>query len=128
MDIKLAGRIDSDNAAAVEKQIFSQLADGKEARLDASDLTYISSAGLRVLLRVSKAHPDMRIVNVGSDVYEILEMTGFIRRSRSTAARRSDAARTARSTASTRTPSSRSTETRMRCRRFRTSGKWRSLR
>ena len=77
VDIKLAGRIDSDNAAAVEKQIFSQLADGKEARLDASDLTYISSAGLRVLLRVSKAHPDMRIVNVGSDVYEILEMTGF---------------------------------------------------
>ncbi|MBR0507082.1 MAG: ATP-binding protein [Clostridia bacterium] len=77
MDIKLTGRIDSDNAAAVEKRIFSLLADGEEARLDASDLTYISSAGLRVLLRVSKAHPDLRIVNVGNDVYEILEMTGF---------------------------------------------------
>jgi uncharacterized protein (TIGR02172 family) len=77
MDIKLTGRIDSENAAAVEKQIFAQLADGEEARLDASTLTYISSAGLRVLLRVSKAHPDMRIVNVGHDVYDILEMTGF---------------------------------------------------
>lgn len=77
MDIRLTGRIDSDNAPSVEKRIFSQLVDGEEARLDASGLTYISSAGLRVLLRVSKAHPDLRIVNVSHEIYEILEMTGF---------------------------------------------------
>ena len=42
-----------------------------------SRLEYISSAGLRVILRLKKAHPDLRIINVNSEVYEILDMTGF---------------------------------------------------
>ncbi|MBE6724431.1 MAG: STAS domain-containing protein [Ruminococcaceae bacterium] len=77
--IKLSGRIDSTNASAVEEEIAAQLA-GKEnapVTLDASSLSYISSAGLRVLLRVRKTHPDMTLTGVSSEVYEILEMTGF---------------------------------------------------
>ena len=77
MNVKLTGRIDSENASAVEKQIVSQLVDGEEVCLDAEKLTYISSAGLRVLLRLSKAHPGMKLINVSRDIYEILEMTGF---------------------------------------------------
>lgn len=81
MTIKIAlyGRIDSNNAAAVERDILSKLegADGAEVVLDASDLQYISSAGLRVLLRIKKNHPDLTITGVNSDVYEILDMTGF---------------------------------------------------
>jgi uncharacterized protein (TIGR02172 family) len=45
--------------------------------LDASALEYISSAGLRVILRLKKTNPELRIVNVSSEVYEILDMTGF---------------------------------------------------
>ena len=79
MTIKLNGRIDSNNAAQVEKEITEQLAGqaGAPLELDAGKLEYISSAGLRVLLRIRKAHPDMRITGVCSEVYEILDMTGF---------------------------------------------------
>ncbi len=77
--IKLSGRIDSGNAAETEQNIFAQL-DGRQNTgviIDASDLAYISSAGLRIILRVKKTYPDMKIINVNSDVYEILDMTGF---------------------------------------------------
>lgn len=77
MDISLHGRIDSQNAAAIEQDIVSKLKDGDPVVIDADRLTYISSAGLRVLLRIRKTHPDMRIINVRSEVYEILDMTGF---------------------------------------------------
>ena len=77
--IALTGRIDSTNAPAVEKEILSQL-EGKTGApviMDAESLEYISSAGLRVLLRIKKAWPDLTVRNVNSEVYEILEMTGF---------------------------------------------------
>ena len=77
--IALKGRIDSGNASEVEKDIFSQL-EGKPSVpvvLDAAELEYISSAGLRVLLRVKKGWSDLTIRNVNSEVFEILEMTGF---------------------------------------------------
>ena len=77
--VKLSGRIDSGNAAQTEQAILEQLADytGKSVVLDAADLAYISSAGLRVVLRLKKTYPDLKITNVDSEVYEILEMTGF---------------------------------------------------
>ena len=76
--IPLQGRIDSNNAADAEKAILAQLGgDGASPVLDASGLEYISSAGLRVILRLKKQYPDLRITEVSSQVYEILEMTGF---------------------------------------------------
>ena len=74
----LSGRIDSGNAAEVEKQIGDTVASfSGELILDAEHLEYISSAGLRVILRLRKTHPDLKIVNVATEVYEIFEMTGF---------------------------------------------------
>ena len=79
MKIELNGRIDSNNAPQIEKTVLEQLEgqDGAPVEIDASGLEYISSAGLRVLLRVRKSHPDMTITGVNSEVYEILDMTGF---------------------------------------------------
>ncbi|MBO4872469.1 MAG: ATP-binding protein [Lachnospiraceae bacterium] len=79
MTIKLSGQIDSNNAAFAEKEILAQLeAQGDAAVIfDASALDYISSAGLRVLLRIRKKVPDMRITGVKPEVYEIFDMTGF---------------------------------------------------
>lgn len=77
--IDLTGRIDSNNAATVEVELFSQL-EGKDSapvELNAEKLDYISSAGLRVLLRIRKNHPEMSIINASAEIYDILDMTGF---------------------------------------------------
>lgn len=77
MMIPIKGRIDSTNAAQVEQALQAQLSGQTDVVLDAEKLDYISSAGLRVILRIRKEHPELRIINVNSDVYEILDMTGF---------------------------------------------------
>ena len=77
--IRLSGRIDSNNSGQAESRIMAQLAEcgATSAVLDMEELEYISSAGLRVILRVKKTCPDLKITGVNSEVYEILEMTGF---------------------------------------------------
>ena len=77
--LRLTGRIDSNNAPQVEKDLLARVAGKNSAPLvlDAQDLQYISSAGLRVLLHLKKTNPDMTITGVSSEVYEILDMTGF---------------------------------------------------
>lgn len=75
----LSGRIDSANAAQTEKDIRQAI--GNETFtaliLDAEDLEFISSAGLRVILKLKKEYKDVSIVNVKADVYDVFEMTGF---------------------------------------------------
>ena len=77
--IAVEGRIDASNAAEAEEKIFSIRNDnqGKYTVVDADKLEYISSAGLRVILRLRKEEPKLAIINVASDVYEIFDMTGF---------------------------------------------------
>ncbi|MBQ6067547.1 MAG: anti-sigma factor antagonist [Clostridia bacterium] len=76
--LPLTGRIDSANAAAVETELAAAAADAGEALvLDAAGLSYISSAGLRVVLRLKKAHRELKIINANAEVYEIFDMTGF---------------------------------------------------
>ena len=79
MTIALKGRIDSVNAPEVEKDLNREIEAGGDEHivLDASALTYLSSAGLRVILRLKKAHPDLSVVQVSAEVYEIFEVTGF---------------------------------------------------
>ena len=79
LKIVISGRIDSSNAAQTETDIQEQLA-GKgnvPVTLDAAKLEYISSAGLRVILRLKKNYPDLKVTGVIPEVYEIFEMTGF---------------------------------------------------
>ena len=77
--IAVEGRIDASNAAEAEEKIFSIKNDnpGKHTVVDADKLEYISSAGLRVILRLRKEEPKLAIINVAADVYEIFDMTGF---------------------------------------------------
>ena len=74
-----SGRIDTNNAEAVASEISDILSAEKFEQLviDAGELEYVSSAGLRVILRLRKSYPTIRIVNVLPDVYEIFDMTGF---------------------------------------------------
>ena len=77
--IAVEGRIDASNAAEAEEKIFGIKNEnpGKHIVVDADKLEYISSAGLRVILRLRKEEPQLAIINVAADVYEVFDMTGF---------------------------------------------------
>ncbi len=76
--IKLKGRIDSSNASEVEKEINDEIGNHEGSlKVDVGALEYISSAGLRIILRLKKKFSNTKIVNCLSEVYEIFDMTGF---------------------------------------------------
>ena len=78
--IFLEGRIDTNNAPQIDEEIQGILSEneGVTPVFDASELAYISSAGLRVLMKVRKsADTPIDIVEVSPEVYGIFETTGF---------------------------------------------------
>ena len=77
--LRLNGRVDAANAPQVEKEVNAARAAAadKTPVIDAEKLEYISSAGLRILLRLRKGAPDMSVINVSPEVYDVLDMTGF---------------------------------------------------
>ena len=77
--IAMEGRIDASNASLAEEKIFNIKNNnpGKHSVIDADNLEYISSAGLRVILKLRKEEPQLAIINVAPDVYEVFDMTGF---------------------------------------------------
>ena len=79
MTLYLEGELNSYNADKVEKEIEQTLADEKFLRLvlDFSHISYISSAGLRIILKFKQKYPDFSIVEVSLEVYDIFSMTGF---------------------------------------------------
>ena len=79
LTIFLNGRIDTNNAAETERQIFDAI-EGRTENIiiDAEKLEYISSAGLRVLMKLKKRIANaLPMINVSHDVYDILDTTGF---------------------------------------------------
>ena len=70
---QIKGKIDSTNAPEFEKELMAAL----PTEIDAAELEYISSAGLRVLLKLRKEAGEVTVTNVSPEVYEILDVTGF---------------------------------------------------
>lgn len=79
LTIFLEGAIDSATAPEAEKQIMEiyQAHTANAVVLDAEKLSYISSSGLRVLLKLRKLTQNMKLINASAEVYDIFEMTGF---------------------------------------------------
>ena len=77
--VQLEGRVDSNNASDLEKKLNSlrESCNPQRLVLECGDLEYISSAGLRVLLRMKKLIPEVVLLNTVPSVYEVLSMTGF---------------------------------------------------
>ena len=77
--INIDGKIDATNAPEFEEKINEVIKTNqvKHTVLDADNLEYISSAGLRVMLRLRKSEPNLAIINVSPEVYSVFEMTGF---------------------------------------------------
>ena len=77
--IGLSGNVDSSNAPTLEKELMAFCAEGAAdaAVVDCEALNYISSAGLRVILRLKKTVAATQLINVSPEVYEIFDITGF---------------------------------------------------
>jgi len=76
----ISGRVDTTTAPALEQELKGSLDGIKELILDFSQVEYISSAGLRVLLSTQKLmakQGSMKLVRVSEDIMEIFEVTGF---------------------------------------------------
>ena len=79
---KLNGRLDSNTSQGFEKKIFQAIDDGsKNMIIDFKDLDYISSAGLRVILKATKAlkreDGKMLLCDMQDYVKEVFEIAGF---------------------------------------------------
>ncbi|MGC8718455.1 MAG: STAS domain-containing protein [Thermodesulforhabdaceae bacterium] len=79
--ISFSGRLDAMTAADCEKAVDEVLATGvKLILLDLGDVDYVSSAGLRVILKAAKAlygTGRLALARPQEGVREVLEMTGF---------------------------------------------------
>ncbi|MBO5650105.1 MAG: STAS domain-containing protein [Selenomonas sp.] len=81
LKIALVGRLDAVTAPDLDKVVQNELAGITDLTFDFSELVYVASAGLRVLLLAQKRmkkQGSMKLIHVSSDVKDVLEMTGFI--------------------------------------------------
>lgn len=77
LQIKLRGRVDSISAPQI-LTLFETIGDIAELKIDCSELEYISSAGIRVLLDINKDCIDgVTLFNVNSSVAKILSQKNF---------------------------------------------------
>lgn len=79
---KPVGRLDGSNAAAHEKELLALLVDDVDTiTIDLSDLDYVSSAGLRVMLVTAKAAKarggKVSLLSPKSTILDVLKMSGF---------------------------------------------------
>jgi anti-sigma B factor antagonist len=76
-------RVDTNNAPEVEKIIWENIGDGDgKMVIDFSHVNYISSAGLRVLLKTAKQMKKgggkLGLCNLNNQIKEVLELSGFM--------------------------------------------------
>ena len=78
LTVKVLGRLDAVSALELDKTL--KLDGITDLTIDLAELEYISSAGLRTLLKFQKKmdkQGSMKIINVRDNVREVLDMTGF---------------------------------------------------
>ncbi|WP_409199494.1 STAS domain-containing protein [Methanobrevibacter sp. DSM 116169] len=81
LNIKVIGRLDTNTAHDLEKELSDNLPDITDLVLDFEELVYISSSGLRVILSTQKTMDEqgqMTIKNVNGLIMEVFEATGFV--------------------------------------------------
>ncbi len=79
--VKISGRLDTQTAPQLEEELESVFGNCKDLTLDMSALEYVSSAGLRVILKAQKtmnAKGAMKLTDVNESIMEIFDITGFI--------------------------------------------------
>ena len=79
--LAVAGRLDTQTAPELEKEIDAVLPGLKELTFDLNGLEYVSSAGLRVILKAQKAmnaQGSMKLTGVNDSIMEVFDITGFL--------------------------------------------------
>ena len=77
----VSGRLDTQTAPELESELDSILSGIKELTFDMSNLEYVSSAGLRVILKAQKAmnmQGSMKLTGVNDSIMEVFDITGFL--------------------------------------------------
>ncbi len=80
--ITLCGRLDTSCSMQTKADIDQFLSDQQPIQgiaVNAGQLEYISSSGLRILLALAKQYKDFRLTDVNADVYDVLNTTGFVK-------------------------------------------------
>ena len=77
--VSLEGRFDTEASAKFETELAEISKENPHGSLviDASNLEYIASSGLRIILKLVKTEKDFKLENVCPAVYEVFEVTGF---------------------------------------------------
>ena len=78
--LKIIGRLDTSTAPELEAAVDGCIAGARELVLDCEALEYISSAGLRVILKTQKqmqAQGAMKLIHVNDTIMEVFDITGF---------------------------------------------------
>ena len=78
--LKIIGRLDTTTAPELETAVDACAAGIKELVLDCAALEYVSSAGLRVILKAQKmmsAQGSMKLTHVNETIMEVFDITGF---------------------------------------------------
>lgn len=80
-EVKISGRIDTVSSPLLEQELNEILSQTDEIVLDFEDVEYISSAGLRILLVLTKLlkakDGKLKLINVQKVVKDVFEITGF---------------------------------------------------
>ena len=77
----VSGRLDTQTAPELENELDSTLIGLKELTFDFANLEYVSSAGLRVILKAQKAmnaQGSMKLTGVNDSIMEVFDITGFL--------------------------------------------------
>ena len=80
--LRMRGRLDAVSSPSAEKKVFDSINAGQEKLLlDLSGISYLSSAGMRMLLSTTKKLKSLSgrlvVCNVTSNVMDVLKMSGF---------------------------------------------------
>lgn len=78
--LRVSGRLDTTTAPSLETAVTETVTACEHLVLDFAGLEYISSAGLRVILKAQKsmaAKGGMKLLHVNETIMEIFEITGF---------------------------------------------------
>lgn len=80
LTVKVSGRLDTVTSPELEQKLNSSLEGIKKLIFDFGELSFISSAGLRVVLgafQIMKEQGEMVIRNTCPEVMEVFEVTSF---------------------------------------------------
>ncbi len=79
LTIYLQGELNSYSAEPMGEEIDKIVASNEfdHLILDLESLRYISSAGLRIILKLRQTYPDIEVINASLEVYDVFQMTGF---------------------------------------------------